>query len=62
MTADSMIFQEAMRVTISNTAPNRIITTDVSPMDPGMMPIKASQAEYELLPVAAISPKAVAPE
>ena len=58
---DSMMRQLAMPVNSNMMAPNKMAITEVSQVDPGMVPINISKAEAEGRTPAASSPKGVAP-
>ena len=72
---ETIVFQLAIPVTNKITAPIKIANTEVSPIEPGIKPINASQVEIGLpntstawkepiisLPAIATCPSGVAPE
>ena len=61
MTTDSMMRQLAMPVNSNKRAPNKIAITEVSQVEPGMMPMNISKAETEGCVPAASSARGVGP-
>ena len=60
-TTESMMRQLAIPVNNNKMAPNKMAMTDVSQVDPGMVPMNMSKAEAVGCIPAANSPKGVAP-
>jgi len=59
-TTPSMVCQDPIRVTIRITAPIRHSSADVSPIEPGMKPMKASHHWVEPIWPSVCGPSAVA--